>query len=281
MHGVDIVDNIQALIDEDLGRSMRGIARELNVSEFLLRKIVKEDIRYKSYALRRGQFMNAATKERRAARSQLLLNKIKHPPAPDMLIFYSDEKNFSQDQKVNKKNNRWLCSEPTDVPIVMTTKFPATVMVLGVVSDKGDVMPPHLFEASLRVNAEVYLDVMINIVKPWMDQVADGRPYIWQQDGAPAHTAKKVQDWCEANLPHFWSKDVWPPSSPDLNPLDFFVWGAAERETNRSPHNTKQSLITSIMEVFAKFSREAVVTACSRVRSRLEEVVAANGDFIR
>ena len=30
-HGVDIVDDIQALIDEDPGRSMRGIARELTV----------------------------------------------------------------------------------------------------------------------------------------------------------------------------------------------------------------------------------------------------------
>ena len=33
------------------------------------------------------------------------------------------------------------------------------------------------------------------------------------------------------------------------------------------------------MEVFANLSREAVVTACSRVRSCLEEVVAANGDL--
>ena len=95
--------------------------------------------------------------------------------------------------EISNFNNipRWLCSEPTDVPIVMATKFPATVMVLGVVSNKGDVMPPHVFEAGLRVNAEVYLDVMINIVKPWMDQVANGRPYIWQQDSVPAHTAKK------------------------------------------------------------------------------------------
>ena len=76
-------------------------------------------------------------------------------------------------------------------------------------------------------------------------------------------------------------QDVWPSSSPDLNPLDFCVLGAAERDTNRSPHNTKQSLITSIMEVFANFSREAVVTTCSRVRSHLEEVVTANGDFTR
>ena len=100
-------------------------------------------------------------------------------------------------------------------------------------------------------------------------------------DGAPAQTAKKVQDWCEENFPYFWAKDVWPPSSPDLNPLDFFVWSVAERDTNRSPHNTKQSLINSPMEVFANFDRESVINACSRVRSRLEEVVEANGDFIR
>ncbi len=57
--------------------------------------------------------------------------------------------------------------------------------------------------------------------------------------------------------------------------------GVAERDVNRSSHNTKQSLITSIMEVFANMSREAFVKACSRLRSRLEEVVAAKGDFIR
>ena len=90
---------------------------------------------------------------------------------------------------------------------------------------------------------------------------------------------RKTRFFFKVKFPN--SKDVWPPSSPDLNLLDFFVWGAAERDTNRSPHNTKDSLITSIMEVFANFPREAVVTACSRVRSRLEEVVAANGDFIR
>ncbi len=69
-------------------------------------------------------------------------------------------------------------------------------MVLGVVSNKGDVMPPHIFEAGLRVNTKIYLDVLTNVVKPWMDEVAAGRPYIGQQDGAPAHTSKKTQEWC-------------------------------------------------------------------------------------
>jgi hypothetical protein len=131
---------------------MRSIATEMGVAERTVRRIMQEDIRYKSYAMRRGQFMSAATKIRRADKAKKLLAKIKHPTVPNQLIFFSDEKNFTQDQKVNRRNNRWLCSDPTDVPIVMSTKFPATVMVLGVVSNEGDVMPPHIFPKGLRVN---------------------------------------------------------------------------------------------------------------------------------
>ena len=90
-----------------------------------------------------------------------------------------------------------------------------------------------------------------------------------------------TQDWCRANFPHFWEKEVWPPSSPDLNPLNF-LFGAWLRGTLiGSHHNTKDSYIRSIKEVFTNFPREDLVHACSRVRSRLEEVIHANGDFIR
>jgi len=113
-----------------------------------------------------------------------------------------------------------------------------------------------------------------------MDEVAAGRPYIFQQDGAPAHTSNKTQAWCRDNLSFFWEKDVWPPSSPDCSPLDYFVWGVAERDVNRSAHKNRESLISAIKEVFADIPREHVTKACSRFRSRLEKVVAANGDFI-
>ncbi len=53
----------------------------------------------------------------------------------------------------------------------------------------------------------------------------------------------------------------------------------AEKDTNRSPRNTKESLIESIKEVFSNFPREDLKKACRQFQSRLEEVFAAEGDF--
>ena len=64
-----------------------------------------------------------------------------------------------------------------DVPMVIKTKFPTTVMVFGVVSSEGHIMPPHNFEVGLKVNTKVYLDVLKNVVIPWCNQVAGSRPW--------------------------------------------------------------------------------------------------------
>ena len=39
----------------------------------------------------------------------------------------------------------WIATNNRDVPRVMKTKFLATVMVFGVVSSEGHIMPPHIF----------------------------------------------------------------------------------------------------------------------------------------
>ena len=38
--------------------------------------------------------------------------------------------------------------------------------------------------------------------------------------------ARVTQEWLHANCPEMLEKDQWPPNSPDLNPLDYHVWGA-------------------------------------------------------
>ena len=65
------------------------------------------------------------------------------------------------------------------------------------------------------------IDVMRGVVKPLMKEVIKGHPYLFQQDGAPAYTSKVTQTWLSQNLPNFWGKEVWPPSSPDCIPLDY------------------------------------------------------------
>ena len=181
---------------------------------------------------------------------------------------------------MNRRNNRWLCTSIDQVPIVMSTKFPATVMVLGVVSNEGDVMPPYFFPKGLKINMEEYIKVLRDVVKPWMDSVAGDRHYIFQQDGAPAHNGGRTQDWCKENLRGFWSKDFWPPSLPDCNPLDYYVWGVLERDVNRGPHNTVDSLKRGITWLMESMERAPLKRACRRFRHRIELVVAARGDFI-
>ena len=67
--------------------------------------------------------------------------------------------------------------------------------------------------------------------------------------------------------------NVWPPSSPNRNPLDYYAWGVVERETNKHPHNTLDSLRAAMDE-------DHLIRACKRFRQRIESVIAAEGDFI-
>ena len=91
----------------------------------------------------------------------------------------------------------WIAINNRDMPRVMKTKFPATVMVFGVVSSKGHIMPPLIFEVGLKVNTNVYLDVLKSVVIPWCNQVAGGRPWVWRQDSVPAHKSKETQTWLQ------------------------------------------------------------------------------------
>ena len=75
-------------------------------------------------------------------------------------------------------------------------------------------------------------------------------------------------------------KSVRPPSSPDLNPFDYFVWSYVENITNMTSHNTKASLIAAIRRVFAEFLPALVEKTCSQFQARIEAVIEAEGGYI-
>ena len=75
------------------------------------------------------------------------------------------------------------------------------------------------------MNAEYYVNkILPNLIEDCR-RILPGQ-FIFQQDGAPAHTASLAQEWLSRNCPEFIRKEEWPPNSPDLNPLDYHVWGA-------------------------------------------------------
>jgi len=47
--------------------------------------------------------------------------------------------------------------------------------------------------------------------------------YIFQQESAPAHRARATVEFLERKTPEFISLLLWPPNSPDLNPVDYSV----------------------------------------------------------
>jgi hypothetical protein len=113
-----------------------------------------------------------------------------------------------------------------------------------------------------------------------MDQIAENRHFIFQQDGAPAHNSKGKQGWLQKNLTEVWRKKIWPPSSPDCSPFDHFAWGVFELRARATPHNKTKDLILKIRGVMVSLARNIVANTCKRFRSQIEAVVAAVGNFI-
>jgi hypothetical protein len=71
-----------------------------------------------------------------------------------------------------------------------------------------------------------------------------------------------TQDWMKASLMNHWLKGVWPPSSPDYNPLDYFMWSKVEREANKHPHNTQACVLSQGQDL--NIEREIVILPCQR-----------------
>ena len=170
------------------------------------------------------------------------------------------KKNFCQDQK-HSLNNRWIACNNSKVQIV---------------SRPSSRRPSWCFASS---PARATSTLHIYVVKPWILRVARGRPFVWQQDSAPCHTSRRSQMWLSNKIFDYTSPNIWPSNSPGCNLCDYYLWGAVERQTNRTSCNGKDELIARIKAVFSHLPRGQVLTACSRFRGRLERVLKADGGF--
>ena len=87
------VNKLQKKVNKNPGLPMRRLAEEMGVDERTVRRYTNIHIRYKSYKMRRGQFMSAKIKATRFEKAKKMVNKLKNLGRKNTkLIFFSDEK---------------------------------------------------------------------------------------------------------------------------------------------------------------------------------------------
>jgi len=51
----------------------------------------------------------------------------------------------------------------------------------------------------------------------------------FNKTAAPAHRARDTIQLLQRETPDFIGPDLWPPNSPDLNPVDYKIWGFVQQ----------------------------------------------------
>ena len=101
--------------------------------------------------------------------------------------------------------------------------------------------------------------------------------FIFQQDSAPSHRAKETVRLLENETPEFIPPTLWPPNSPDLNPVDYKVWSVMQEKVYRRKINSVDELNDRIISAWEEFDQRIIDTAIKQWRPRLRACVSANG----
>ena len=129
------------------------------------------------------------------------------------------------------------------------------------------------------MNKEQYISQVLNShLKGFYDQIELKRPrVVFQQDGAPSHTAKLMKTWFTDNevalFPH-------PPNSPDLNPVEP-VLHELKKLFRAQPHlpSSIPQLISDIHDAWDQLPQEDIDKHIRTMPKRVQAVLKAKGGY--
>jgi hypothetical protein len=205
---------------KDWSLSTRKAAKMVQASRETIRKVYREELNFKPYKKKKTFRLLQTDKPKREKLAQFILkNSNTRRNILDWLIV-SDEGYFQLTPGVNSQNDRiWAESQPN---VQEEQPLHDQKILVWCAFSKNYTYGPYFFED--KVNGENYLDMLQNYFWKQHTKVKDSQWYYFQQDGAPGHIAKSVQDWLKSKFgERFLDKKSWPPRSPDLNPCDFSI----------------------------------------------------------
>lgn len=108
---------------------------------------------------------------------------------------------------------------------------------------------------------------------------------LWfQQDGAPPHYAAIVRQYLDRIFPGRWigrrGAIEWPARSPDLTPLDFFLWGHLKSRVYIQKPNNIEDLKERIREEIRNITPEMLHNVRDETYHRLGCCQHLNGTHI-
>ncbi|GBN39196.1 hypothetical protein AVEN_62234-1 [Araneus ventricosus] len=108
---------------------------------------------------------------------------------------------------------------------------------------------------------------------------------IFQQDGAPPHWGMIVRDFLDENFSDRWcgrgGPIPWPPRSPDITPLDFFLWGFVKNIVYKTPVPSLDELKRRIVTAIQNVTSQMLENTWREIEFRLDVLRATKGSHVQ
>jgi len=104
--------------------------------------------------------------------------------------------------------------------------------------------------------------------------------FLSQQDGATAHCSRHTVTYLCSHVPEFIEPENWPPYSPDLNPMDYSVWGALKQIVYRHKISDIDHLKCMLIDCWTPLSQDMLNRAIDQLPKRLMMVIKVKGAHV-
>jgi len=179
-------------------------------------------------------------------------------------ILFTDEAQFTRNGINNLKHlHHWATENPHNTTENHFQQRFSVNVWCGLVNNK--LIGPYVIEGNL--NRVTYHAFLLNELQILLEEVPLGtRTNLWfQHDGAPPHSAREVAELLSQK---FGQKVIanngpvhWPARSPDLTPMDYFLWGWIKSQVYTTKRRSREELLQRIMNVAESIKNNPAVSS--------------------